>query len=615
MQRNITDSIDQEADFASTLDVLQKRLLTLESLVIQHERNVSLLNATLESTGDGILVVDNSGNIVNCNRHFISMWNVPAGLLETKNAERMLEHGLRRLVNPKAVMKQITALQEHPEEGSEDILELRDGRICECHSFPQKLGSEIIGRVWSFRDITARKGAEDFIKYQALYDALTDLPNRRLFMDQFRQVLARCKRYGYLSALLFIDLDNFKTINDSLGHAVGDEVLKQLAARLKGGVREDDTAARLGGDEFVLLVSESDADYEQVMGQVQTVADKVLKIIGEPYRVDTHTLRVTPSIGVTIFPTDQESIDDVLLHADSAMYQAKSEGRNTVRFFLPSMRDSVREKLHIQNELQLALERKEFLLHWQPQFNRKGELVGVEALLRWDHPEKGVLEASEFIRVAEKSGMIKRIGDQVMGQACHFLKRLATQNPDMGPLHVAINISPQEFKQADFVETLQGWLEQTGANPALLTLELTEEQLIENILEVEAKLIELKKMGVRIAIDDFGVGFSSLAYLKRMPIDEIKIDESLVNEIVSDHDTISIVEAIIMMASKLHLSVVAEGVESEKEYEFLKGKNCRAYQGNLFCAPLAEKALHEFLTQWGQKHLTNNGMQSAFENF
>jgi len=595
MQQNTIDNFDEEVDPVSSLDAVQRRLEALESLVSKHEKTVSLLNATLDSIREGILVVDNHGLVVNCNRQFITMWHLPAELIAAKDAMRLLHYGLRCLTNPKAAYEQINALQSRPDAISEDILELKDGRIFERISFPQKLGDEIIGRVWSFRDITARKGAEDFIQYQALYDALTDLPNRRLFMDRLRQVLARCNRYNYLSALLFIDLDNFKAINDTLGHAVGDEVLKQLAARLKRCLRQDDTAARLGGDEFVLLVSEYDGNYGQVMSQVQAVADKVLEIIGEPYRVDTHTLYVTPSIGVTIFPADQDNIDDVLMQADSAMYQAKNEGRNAVRFFVPSMRDSAREKLRIQNELHLALERKEFMLHWQPQFDHMGALVGIEALLRWSHPEKGVLEASEFIKVAEKSGMIKRIGDQVMGQACRCLKTLATQYPDLGPLRVAINISPQQFKQADFVESVQGWLEETGANPALFTLELTEGQLIDNAHEAAAKLIRLKKIGVRIAIDDFGVGFSSLAYLKRLPIDEIKIDESLVNEIIGDQDTVSIVEAIIVVASKLQLSVVAEGVECEEEFEFLKAKNCRYFQGKLFCPPLSEEALLEYL--------------------
>jgi diguanylate cyclase (GGDEF)-like protein/PAS domain S-box-containing protein len=576
---------------------------------------VSLLRATLDATADGILVVDNGGRLVSHNRRFVEMWNLSPELGESEDYNKILAAGMKLLKEPREAIADARRVQDQPDAISHDCLEFKDGRVFERHSRPQKLGGETIGRVWCFRDVTEREQAEQFIRHQASYDTLTELPNRRLLLDRLNQVLAHCKRHNLLSALLFLDLDNFKTINDTLGHSVGDSLLQEVAKRLVGCLRQEDTAARLGGDEFVLLLSEYAGSHEQVTMQVETVAKKVLGVLGEPYEIGGHKLYATPSIGVALFPGEDESAEDVLMHADNAMYRAKDAGRNTIRFFLPSMREASEYQLRLQNELYTALEQRDFTLYWQPQFDRGGRVVGAEGLLRWIHPERGLIMPTDFIRLAEESGAIKAIGDWALEAGCHFLRRLDDELPEVGPIYVSVNVSPQQFRQADFSSRVAHILHTTQSNPARLTLELTENMLVESLEDVLGKMTDLKRLGVRFSIDDFGTGYSSLAYLKRLPLDEIKIDKSFISDVVKDPNTVSIVEAIITMAAKLGLSVVAEGVESQKEYEFLSKRSCRYYQGELFSEPLPEEQFVQYLIDHDLRMNADNGSQAVFDGF
>ncbi len=435
-------------------------------------------------------------------------------------------------------------------------------------------------------DITERKRTTELIEHQATFDELTDLPNRRLLLDRVSKAVARCRRHGRFGAVLFIDLDNFKNINDSLGHPIGDALLQEVARRLKGELRQEDTSARLGGDEFVVLFSELSDEPEQAAKLAQLGAEKLRKAISIPYKIHNHELHLTPSIGISTIPMGNENADDVLRHADTAMYRAKEAGRNTIRFFLPSMQLAAKERVKLQNDLRQAYEREEFHLHFQPQVDACGNILGAEALLRWRHPERGNVPPGDFIRLAEETGQIVDIGEWVLG---HALSRLMawTDKITEPPFHnLAINVSPRQFHQADFTTYIKRIIAEAGANPAYLTLELTEGVLINNLADTIKKMEALKKLGVRFSIDDFGTGYSSLSYLKRLPLDEIKIDRSFVRDVTTDPDDANLVETIVTMAEHLGLEVVAEGVETEEQLEFLREKGCRVFQGYYFSRPL-----------------------------
>lgn len=561
----------------------------------QIQQSLAQLRATLESTRDAILVLDNDGMISTFNSRFGEVWGFDPDSLREWEDSKLFFSMREQLEDLDTFDDWMRSVQQTPEAVSEGVLELLDGRILEASSLPQRLAGRILGRVWNFRDVTERQQAQALISYQASYDVLTDLPNRRMVMDQLQQTLARCRRNGMLSALLFLDLDGFKTINDTLGHAVGDALLKQVAGRLVSSLRKDDTAARLGGDEFLLLLSEFEGDRETVQRQVSKVVEKLREGLAHPYQVEGHNLYATPSIGVVLFPLDNETADDVLLRADSAMYRSKDAGRNTISFYLPGGDGERESLLRIQTDLHKAMELRQLQLHWQPQLDKEGVVCGAEALLRWNHPEMGLLAPEKFIRIAEENGLIRELGDWVLLEACQMINRLKQELPDCQLPNIAINVSPQQFRQADFAERIRRVLEQQGVEPWRITLELTENMLARGLDEITRKMGDLKRIGVRFSIDDFGTGYSSMAYLRRLPLDEIKIDKSFVADLASDQDTVSIIEAIITMASKLGLHVVAEGVESHKDGEFLRKRGCNSFQGFHYSRPMGEAEFFDYL--------------------
>ncbi len=448
----------------------------------------------------------------------------------------------------------------------------------------------------TLRDVSDRKLAEARIEYLAYYDALTELPNRRLLLDRLEQNISRARRFGHYGTMLFLDLDRFKNINDSLGHPIGDALLKEVARRLVHDLRAEDTVSRLGGDEFVMLLSDLGNNSTNAAAMAQQKAESIRIRLAEKYEIDGHDLHITPSIGVAMFPSsndDHESGDDILRYADTAMYRAKDDGRNTIRFFLPSMQAAADNRLSIEKELRHALDRGELTLYFQPQVNSKGQIFGAETLARWKHPEKGFISPATFIPIAEATGLILPIGEWVLRTSCEHMKAWSDQGLDIN--HLAVNVSPRQFRQPNFIAQVQTILEQTGADPTMLGLELTEGMVIDNIVDTIKKMEGLKKLGIELSIDDFGTGYSSLTYLKKMPLDILKIDQSFVRDIETDSNDAAIVDTIISMAKHLDLKVIAEGVETKFELDFLEEKGCPLYQGYLFSKPVPNDQFIELL--------------------
>ncbi|MCX7145961.1 MAG: EAL domain-containing protein [Sulfuritalea sp.] len=445
---------------------------------------------------------------------------------------------------------------------------------------------QVSNYIGTFSDISRNSEAEAEIHRLAFYDPLTQLPNRRLLLDRLQQAITASARSGREGALLFIDLDNFKTLNDTLGHDKGDLLLQQVAQRLSDSVREGDTVARLGGDEFVVMLEGLDVSPEEAAPQAQAVGEKILVALNEPYLLGNHKHHSTPSIGVTLFGGNQDTVDELLKRADFAMYQSKSAGRNTLRFFDPQMQAVVTARAGLEEELRHGLSEDQFLLYYQPQVDGAGRMTGVEALVRWQHPERGMVPPGEFIPLAEDSGLILPLGHWVLRTACGQLAAWASR-PEMAHLVVAVNVSARQFKLPNFVEEVMAILDFTGARPPQLKLELTESMLLSDVEDIITKMTELKANGVGFSLDDFGTGYSSLTYLKRLPLDQLKIDQSFVRDVLTNPNDAAIAKAIITLGQSLGLAVIAEGVETEGQRDFLARHGCNAYQGYLFGRPCA----------------------------
>ncbi len=460
------------------------------------------------------------------------------------------------------------------------VLEIND-IVFECwYSVAREKSGEVVGVIGVATDITERKQAEKRLVQLANFDSLTGLPNRSLFRDRLKHAVAQAHRKKHLVALLFLDLDRFKMINDSLGHHAGDELLKAVSKRLLVNAREEDTVARLGGDEFTVILEGITSSEDATI-----VARKILQVMGKPFVLDGHEVFVTTSVGITIFPIDASGIDELLKNADTAMYRAKEHGRNNYQFYTADMNAKAVEHLIMEGSLRHALERDEFILHFQPQVDlHSREITGMEALLRWNHPDLGLLYPNQFMLLAEETGLIISIGEWVLEQAC----KQAVEWRDRGipPLRMAVNLSALQFRKNDLVAVIAGILDFSGLDPQFLELEITESFLMENVDSAITKLQDLSALGVHLAIDDFGTGYSSLSYLKRFPLNALKIDQSFVRDISTDSDDAAIVEAIIALAHSLHLRVMAEGVETEEQLNFLRTRGCDLVQGFLVSHPL-----------------------------
>lgn len=434
-------------------------------------------------------------------------------------------------------------------------------------------------------DISARKAAEDAMKHLAFYDPLTHLPNRRLLLDRLGQALATCVRNRSRGALLFIDLDNFKTLNDTLGHESGDLLLQQVARRLRASVRESDTVARLGGDEFVVLLGDLSQGTPLAAGQVEIVGEKILSDLAGMYQLGDQEYHCTASIGVTLFGNHQETTGELLKQADMAMYQAKAAGRNLLHFFDPVTQAAVTVRATLEKDLRNAVREGQIIPYFQAQVEGTGRLTGAEILVRWRHPERGMVMPDQFIPMAEETGLILNMGKAVLAAACAQLVAWGAQ-PETSHLTLAVNVSFRQLRQPDFVEQVLSVLEGSGANPHRLKLEITESQLMDNVENTIAKMAALTLRGIDFALDDFGTGYSSLAYLKRLPLEKIKIDRSFVRDVLTDPNDAVIAKSIVALAQSLGLSVIAEGVETEEQRNFLAENGCHEYQGYLFGRPL-----------------------------
>ena len=434
------------------------------------------------------------------------------------------------------------------------------------------------------RDVSEAKADEEKIRNLAFYDTLTGLPNRRLLWERLRQALISSIRSGAKHALLFVDLDGFKSLNDTLGHHIGDLLLQETARRIAGCVREVDTVARLGGDEFVIVLEDLSQIPEIAAAQARTVGGKILTAIDQPFLLEGRECHTTSSMGITVFGNQSESTNEVLQQADIAMYQAKAAGRNAMFFFAPALQASVNARVALERDLRQAIRDNQFSLYYQPQLDR-GLLTGAEALVRWRHPQRGIVTPNEFVPLAEETGLIFPLGNWVLETACLQIAAWANR-PGGQHLSIAVNVSPREFRQPKFVDQVLAALDRTGANPQNLQIELSETMFGENVEDVIVRMNKLKALGVRFSLEDFGTGYSSMTYLKRLPLDQIKIDRAFVSDILNDPISGAVAQAIVSFAHAMGLSVIAEGVETEEQRAFLAKLGCHSFQGFLFSHPL-----------------------------
>jgi len=456
----------------------------------------------------------------------------------------------------------------------------------------------VAGIVLNCRDVTERTLAQERIRHLAHHDELTGLPNRNLFRDRAQQAMSQADRSRRRVGLMFLDLDRFKHINDSLGHHIGDKLLQQMAIRLSSAVRQSDTVARLGGDEFVIVLPEV-----RDIQDLTPLANKLLEIISAPVQLEGNELHVSGSVGISVFPDDGTDLDTLMRNADTAMYHAKENGRNNFQYFTPRMNEIAQERLTMETRLRRAIRNQEFVLHYQPIVSAvTGELVGVEALVRWQDPERGLVPPGQFIRVAEEAGLIGRLGAWVLHEACR--QNRAWQQAGLIPIPVAVNLSAEQFRSRSLIDTVSEALALTGLDPCHLTLEITETLLMEQSEQTVDLLSRLNAMGLQLSIDDFGTGYSSLSYLSRFPIQKLKIDKSFVRDMRSDPSDAAITSAVIALAHSLRLRVLAEGVETREQLEFLRLRGCHEVQGYLFSKPLPAADFQAFVQSWDPRTYT-----------
>lgn len=539
----------------------------------------ALTKATLEAAAAGILVVDKREKIVDCNQKLMQMWQIPPSLQQESNFNKIVDFTSQQLKHKSVFSSVLKELKRYPEMSSRVEIYLKNGSVYEFQSFPQRMNQQLIGRVYSFHNITHLKHTENQLLHQATHDTLTGLSNRFLLLDHIEKAIAHAKRNQNFLALLFFDLDRFKLINDSLGHAVGDSLLQAVAERLKAITRQEDTLARLGGDEFVLLATNLVAEKNAVI-----IAKRYLQELSHFYQIEGHQLHVNCSLGISLYPKNGRDPSTLLKNSDIAMYKAK-KNQTRFQFYTTDMQRQILKRLTDENELRFAAEKNQLVLYYQPIIDLKsGKICATEALLRWKHPTKGLIKPGAFIPIAEETNIIISLGEWALLNACKQNKIWQ----DKGLLHarMSVNISSKQLQQPRFYHKIERILAETGLERKFLELELTESILAENCAQTTSILQQLKSTGAMLSIDDFGTGYSSLSYLKYLPIDKLKIDRSFIKDLPQNEDDKAIVLAIIAMAKNLDLKVLAEGIETLDQMQFLHANHCDEIQGIYFMQPL-----------------------------
>jgi diguanylate cyclase (GGDEF)-like protein/PAS domain S-box-containing protein len=553
-----------------------------ERLKAQHDERLAAqkLRMHFETTPLAVVEWDRSRKITAWNPAAEDMFGYGAAEALGKPLPTLLASGAER-ANVEAMCRELIDVKEGSKTALANVT--RQGRTIHCEWYNTPLvdeSGEVSGFASLVQDITERLNTERTIHYMAHHDALTGLPNRRLMQDRLNQAIMAARRKQRHVAVLFLDLDRFKVVNDTLGHDTGDFILKDVARRLMSCVREVDTVSREGGDEFVVILP----DLERPEN-ARIVADKIMDELARPVEIGGQEIHVTPSIGISHYPNDATDVHQLLKHADNAMYQAKDAGRNTVRFFTSDLNFLLSKRLEIESRLRKAIDHEEFFLRYQPQVDlATGRICGMEALIRWNDPQKGEIFPKDFIFVAEELGLIVPIGEWVFRTACRQLKHWAEEG--LPPITVSINISPRQFLSRRLVSTLLQIVRETGANPRQVELEITETMIMRNVEQSIETLTQLRSVGMQVAVDDFGVGYSSLGQLTRLPATSMKIDRSFIMNVPGDASSGSITEAIIAMAKRLKLRCIAEGVETRAQLEFLRTNHCEAFQGFLFSRPV-----------------------------
>ncbi|MBA3032806.1 MAG: EAL domain-containing protein [Gammaproteobacteria bacterium] len=561
---------------------------------VDHEREMAIAAVAFE-THEAILITDRDSRILRVNRAFCDITGYAADEVigQTPALFRSGRH------DAQFYAEMWTTLRTQGRWAGETWDRRKNGEIYPKYlsitAVPDQSG-EVAYYVGTFSDITVRKDAEAEINRLAYYDPLTHLPNRRLLLDRLAHTMAASQRHGRHGAVLFIDLDHFKNLNDTRGHDVGDHLLIEVADRLISCVRAEDTVARLGGDEFVVLLEDLGDDAPQAAAQVEAAADKILCAINQPYLLKGYPHHSTSSIGAVLFKGQSENIDELLKHADVALYRAKDAGRATLRFFDPTMQAALDARAVLEADLREAVVKHQFHLHYQAQLDSAGHIIGAEALLRWQHPQRGSVPPVEFIPFAEECGLIVPIGRWVLQVACKQIKAWES-HPLAKNLRLAVNVSASQFMQESFVEEAIQQIQINDLDPHRLKLELTESALIDGIDNAIEKMRALKTVGIGFSLDDFGTGYSSLSYLRRLPLDQLKIDRSFVSDIMTNASDAVIAQTIIGMARNLGLDVIAEGVETQDQFRFLDQHGCNGYQGYLFSRPLPLDEFEQLLKE------------------
>jgi len=572
---------------ARTEEIVSERTASLHKA----KEELRLLAVTFESH-EAIMITDGNNQIMRVNQAFTQMTGYTQEDVLGKNP-RILSSGKHSASFYQNMWQQ---LNENGSYESEIWNRRKNGEVYpERHTITtiSDDSGKVINYVSIFSDITTQKAHEDRIQYLTFYDQLTSLPNRRLLLNRLQYNLSLSQRNKTYGVLMFLDLDDFKKINDSLGHEVGDELLQQVATRIQQPLRRADTVARLGGDEFVILVANQTLEGEALIEFSSNLAEKIIEAFQQPFNIKGYGYHISTSIGITIFPPTGQTAISILSQADTAIYKSKKTGKNTFCFYEQTMQTIAEAKLVLEHDLRRAIEQRQFSLNYQPQVNNLGQVLAIEALLRWRHPQRDWISPAEFIPLAEDSGLIIAIGQWALINACTQLQSWLREGIEIQ--HISVNVSPKQFRHADFIDNIKTALEQSGLPANKLMLEITEGIVLDNVEDTIQKMDTLKQIGIQFSIDDFGTGYSSLSYLKRLPIDELKIDQSFVRDITTDKDDAEIVATIIAMATHLNLTVVAEGVENFQQLEFLTTNGCTLFQGYHFSRPLLADDLKSFI--------------------